>query len=105
MRSPHVISRSFALTGGLLAVAAGTLLAVVLIVRHLSLGVLNGITIFGALFGGYLALARPHNKAVLAVATITLLIAAVPALVGGLGLVLLPSILLLLIASLTARGR
>lgn len=73
--------------------ASGVLLAVVL-VRDVGLNPLNGWTIALGLAGGVLAM-RASSLAETVAASVLVLLALVPALVGGFGLVYVPSLVLI----------
>jgi hypothetical protein len=97
-------SELVAAVGGVLAVLVGLSLAVVVMARGVGFNRLNLITILGAVTAGVMAWARPRRAGVLLLAAALLLIAALPALIGGLGLFLIPSIALVLTAMLGVHG-
>jgi hypothetical protein len=86
--------------GGALALAAALALALVVVVRDVGLNVLNLTTVLGAILAGLLLSALPPRTWTLVVAEVPLLVAALPAMIGGLGLLLVPSIVLVCAALL-----
>ena len=97
----HVLSddRRLSLLGGALSILSSCLLLVVVLTRDVGLNVLNGWTIVLGLAAG-LALLPERLRSVRAhtLSQVLLILAAVPALVGGLGLLYIPSFLLVTIA-------
>lgn len=81
-------------TGGGLAVVVSALLLGIVLVRDVGLNPLNGWTVVLGLAGGAVAMTGTRARSVLA-AWVMVLLAALPALVGGLGLLFLPSLALL----------
>ena len=82
------------LVGGSLAVAASALLLVIVLVRDVGLNPANGWTITLGFIGGAMAIARAGSVSVLA-AWFLVLLASLPALIGGVGLLFVPSLVLL----------
>ena len=87
--------------GALAAFVSGGL-AVVVFVRDVGLNALNGWTILLGFFAAGLFLARSDRASVFA-ACILLLLAMLPALIGGLGLLFLPALVLGAIGAGQAR--
>jgi hypothetical protein len=80
------------LAGGLATLVSGLLLVIVL-VRDVGLNPLNGWTIFLGFLAAGLLLGRSDGASVFA-ACVVLLLAMIPALIGGLGLLYLPALVL-----------
>jgi len=80
--------------GGTLAVAVSSLLLVVVLVRDVGVNPLNGWTIFMGAAGGIIAAASPTRTRI-PCAWLMVFLAALPALVGGFGLLYVPSLVLL----------
>ena len=74
--------------GAALAVAISLGLFIVVLVRGVGLNVLNGWTIFIGIGAGVAAFLRPQPRTVVA-SSVALVLALVPALIGGLGLLYL----------------
>lgn len=74
-----------------------------MLVRDVGLNPMNGWTILLGFFAAGLLWARPGNGCLLA-AWIALLLAMLPALIGGLGLLFLPSLVLVPLAAALRAG-
>ena len=97
------MSMSTRRVAGALAAAASAALLVTVLVRDVGLNVLNGWTIaLGILAAGLLLSRRAPGTDVLAVGA--LVVAMVPALIGGLGLLYLPSLVLATNAAMRDRA-
>lgn len=90
------------LAGGLATLVSGLLLVIVL-VRDVGLNLLNGWTIFLGFLAAGLLLGRSDRASVFA-ACLALLLALTPALIGGLGLLYVPALVLGL-SGVVAGGR
>ena len=95
MRLPRV--------GGILAVAVSSLLLVVVLVRDVGVNPLNGWTIFMGAAGGIIAVDTPTPIRLLC-AWLMVFLAAGPALVGGFGLLYVPSLVLLPVRAASHSG-
>ena len=85
---------TFVVAGGWLAVGVSVALLGVVLVRDVGLNVLNGWTIVLAAAGGLIAITRDGRAARLSAFALVLL-AALPALVGGFALLYIPSLALI----------
>ncbi|MBA2443917.1 MAG: hypothetical protein H0V49_01110 [Nocardioidaceae bacterium] len=90
--------------GGWLAVGVSVALLGVVLVRDVGLNVLNGWTIVLAAAGGLIAITRDGRAARLTAFALVLL-AALPALVGGFALLYIPSLVLIFPLHLEGVGR
>ncbi len=90
--------------GGWLAVGVSVALLGVVLVRDVGLNVLNGWTIFLAAAGGLIAITHDGRAARLT-AFALILLAALPALVGGFALLYLPSLVLIFLSIWTGSRR
>lgn len=80
--------------GGVTSVAVSTGLLVVVLLRDVGLNALNGWTILLGLAAGVAVLLRPERR-VAATSLVLVVSAMLPALVGGLGLLFVPAVVLL----------
>lgn len=88
---------TYARAGGFAAIGVSAVLLVVVLVRDVGLNVLNGWTIFLGLAAGVVVLLQPRRPVVVA-AIVAVALAMFPALIGGLGLLFLPSLFLLVMS-------
>ncbi len=91
---------------GILAIAVSVGLLIMVLWRDVGLNALNGFTIVLGALGGALGIRNRRKPAAVFGAGLILLVAAAPALFGGMGLLFFPSILLMWFAALAlARDR
>lgn len=103
MDAPCANRSRLGVIGGILAVLVGVILVGVVTVRGVSFNALNLVTIIGAVVAGLTLISLPHTGRTLLAAEALLLFAALPAMIGGYGLLLVPSIVLVLIPLLRRR--
>lgn len=96
-------SRPARATGGAIAVAISVGLLILVLTRDVGLNFLNGWTIVLGGVGGVLAMSQSPN--LLVVAVMSLILAMLPALIGGLGLLYLLPITLILAGTASGRAR
>lgn len=95
--------RTYALGGGGLALlVAGGLLARVALMWELN--AYNGLTIAAAAVGGIVGIAGWKSRTALTISAVVILLAAVPAAIGGSALLFAPSVGLIVIAAILPVG-
>lgn len=88
--------RRLAQIGGGLAVLISVVIILVLgLVAHEGLNLLNLATLIGGMVGGGVAVLWPQKRWVVALGGLVILLAMVPALIGGVGLLYFPSVVAL----------
>jgi hypothetical protein len=95
---------SLARAGGWLAIFVSVALLVIVLVRDVGLNPFNGWTIGLGLIGGAVAI-RAATVTETVVATVIVLLATVPALLGGMGLLYVPSLVLIPLGGRRARAQ
>ncbi|MDQ3891337.1 MAG: hypothetical protein M3274_00345 [Actinomycetota bacterium] len=94
LHKSHEHEGSLARAGGWLAILVSVALLVIVLARDVGLNSLNGRTIGLGLIGGAVAIRAARVTETVA-ATVIVLLATVPALLGGMGLLYVPSLVLI----------
>jgi hypothetical protein len=90
--------------GGVALAVTGVIAILLATTSDEGFNVANIATLLAGAIGGGLALRWPNRSLAVASGAILLLVGAVPALIGGVGLLYLPSIILLVISALKSRS-